>query len=323
MKRFFIFLFLSFLLILQFIISLYIGPVRIPVEEIFKAIFSNTDEKYEIIINEIRLPRTIMAIITGSCLSISGAILQGIFRNKLLEPYILGISAGASLGLVLSTIYLKTNPIIFSFIFSLLPIFIAYNISKTNGRIPNEIIILAGISISFLFSSIVAFLLYLNAREAGYILMTLMGSLGYVSSKDVIISLITIPIIFMLIFFSKEINILLFGEDYARTTGVNVFLVKTILLLAASFITSVTVSFCGIISFIGLISPHISRIIIGENYVFLLPASILIGSNILLASDIFIRIFFKGEIPISILTSLLGIPIFLHLLIKRKRVYKQ
>ena len=323
MKKILFFLFLIIVLILQFFLSLYIGSIKISFEDILKAIFSETDERIETIINEIRLPRTIMAIIAGFSLSISGAVLQGVFRNHLLEPYILGISSGASLGLVLSMIYLHLNPVILSFVFSLLPIFLAYKISRVNGRIPNEIIVLAGISISFFFSALVAFLLYINAKEAGFILMTLMGTLGYISSKDIILALTIIPIGVVIVFFSKEINIMLFGEDYAKTTGVRVLLIKSLLLILTSFITALTVSLCGIISFIGLISPHIARIIVGENYLYLLPTSALIGSNILLSSDIFIRLFFKSELPISIITSILGIPIFIHLLIKRKKVYKQ
>lgn len=293
-----------FLLFLIFIFSIFTGP-------------AGFDK--EIILN-LRIPRALNAIIAGSSLSLSGLLLQTLFKNPLLEPYLIGTSSGAALFSFIS-LFIPLNFIfktpLFSFIGSIFAVLLVLLISRFLKYNP-YLILLLGISISLLFSSILAFLIYHFHSERIQIFFYLFGSLSRSSFLSFFI--IFISFILTLLYFlikNRELDIILLSEEESFSLGVNPrkFYVK--ILLFSSFLTGVVVSFTGIIGFIGLIVPHISRILKGEKHINLISYSIIIGGILLLLCDDLSRILFKGvEIPVGIITSFIGVPFFIYLIFK-------
>ncbi len=312
------FIFLIFLSFLMFVLEVIIGPVEIPLKEVFACIFGDCNERYDIIIDEIRVPRAVLAYLVGISLASAGAVFQGIFRNPMAEPYILGVAAGASLGATISFLYFKDFFVISSFLFATATLGIVYAISRDRDTYT---LLLAGISISLLLSALTSFILYLNSKEATVIIFTLMGTLSSAGWENIKVSFLLVPIFFFIYIFSKELNIMTLGDEHAKTTGVDVKKIKKIVLILTTLSTSISVSLCGIIGFIGLITPHIARYIVGQNFFYLLPASALLGAILLSLADIFARTVVEPmEIPIGIITTFFGVPFFLYLLVKGRRV---
>ncbi len=293
-----------FLIFLIFLISILIGP-------------AGFDK--EIILN-LRIPRTLNAIFVGSSLSLSGLLLQTLFKNPLLEPYLIGTSSGAALFSFLS-LFIPLNFIfktpLFSFIGSISAILIIILISKFLEYNPYKILLL-GISISLIFSSILAFLIYYSHSERIKIFFYLFGSLSKSSWFSFFI--IFFSFIFVFLYFlikNKELDIILLSEEESFSLGVDPKKIYIKILLFSSFLTGITVSFTGIIGFVGLIVPHISRILKGEKHINLIPYSALIGGILLLLCDNFSRIILEGvEIPVGIITSFIGVPFFIYLIFK-------
>lgn len=293
-----------FLLFLIFIISILIGPAGLD---------------KEIILN-LRVPRVLSAIIVGSSLSLSGLLLQTLFKNPLLEPYLIGTSSGAALFSFIS-LFIPFNFILktplFSFIGSIFAILLVLFISKFLKYNP-YLTLLLGISISLLFSSILTFLIYHFHSERIQIFFYLFGSL----SRSSFFSFFIIFVSFMLTFLyflikNKELDIILLSEEESFSLGVDPKKMYFKILLFSSFLTGIVVSFTGIIGFIGLIVPHISRILKGEKHINLIPYSAIIGGILLLLCDDLSRIIFKGiEIPVGIITSFIGVPFFIYLIFK-------
>ncbi len=313
-KILFLLIFLSFSM---FVLEVTIGPVKIPVREVVICIFDECTDKYDIIVDDIRLPRAFLAFFVGIALATAGAVFQGIFRNPMAEPYILGVASGASLGATISFLYFREFYILVSFLFALATLAIVYAIAKDSET---NTLLLAGISLSLLLSAITSFILYLNSKEATIIIFTLMGTLSSANWDKVKISFF-IPILFFTIYaFSKELNIMTLGDEQARATGVDVKKFKKIILALSTLLTSISVSLCGIIGFVGLITPHIARILFGQNFFYLLPTSALLGGMLLSLADIFARTVVKpAEMPIGIITTFFGVPFFLYLLVKVRR----
>jgi iron complex transport system permease protein len=325
MKPKFLILFsLLILLILNILFSISIGPVRIPFDSVISTIFyyfmgDPYNRIYMLIIFYIRMPRVFLAVLIGAVLAISGLITQTIFRNPLGDPYLTGIASGAALG---ASIGFLISPFVvepLAFAFAMLAVFITFIISRVDGEFSPEIMILAGIAVSFLFSALASYLIYLKEVNLRGVLFWLLGGLYGANWNDVFYLTIACLILFPLIlYFVPEFDLMLMGDEQAKSMGVNTKRVKLITLLSSSIITSFAVSMVGIIGFIGLVSPHIGRKIIGESHRFLLPASILIGANLLLASDTIARSNPGGEIPVGIITSFVGAPLLIYLLIRRR-----
>lgn len=282
----------------------------------------------ETIVVDIRTARVILSVFVGIALAIAGAAMQGLFRNPMAEPYVLGMSAGAATGASLA-IVLGIGKIfggfsipVLAFIGSCVTIFVVYNIAKTDGKVSTETLLLSGIAVSFFLSAIVSFLEIIASHEQlRNVVLWLMGSFSLASWFDV--RLVVLPIfcgIFVLYFLSSELNALQFGEETALHLGIEVETVKKILLLTASLVTAISVSVSGIIGFVGLIIPHIMRFIIGPKHTLLLPASALAGGIFLVLCDIIARSINPPiEIPIGIITAIIGAPYFIYLLRRRKR----
>lgn len=331
MRNKLILILLILLLFLTTIGTLMVGAVYIPPGIIIKILFlkvfnihqTSQDNLSQIMLN-VRLPRILLGILAGAGLGVAGCAMQSLFKNPMASPYVCGVASGgafgASLIIVLGLPHLLVMPI--SFFFSLLTIFLVYNLAKTGKKIPVETLLLSGIAVSLFFSALTSFIQYISKEEElREIVFWLMGGL-WKSNWNKVLSVF--PVILLgtlgLLYFSKELNILLLSEEEALDVGVDVESVRKIILILTALITAAPVATCGVIGFVGLIIPHIMRIIIGPDHRFLLPASAISGGIFLLLADTLARtITSPTELPVGIITSLIGVPFFLFLLKSKKR----
>ncbi len=325
-KKRLIILILFIILIFSMIFSLGIGGGSFQVSDLlsfFQPSSLSLSEKT--ILFEIRLPRLILTVLVGAALSLSGAVLQGLFQNPLVDPYVLGISSGGAVGAIvaiLSGISLGfiTLPL-FSFIFALATTFLVLRLGKIGTKMPLEIMLLAGVAIGFFFSALISLGMFLAGENLHQMVFWMMGGFWNSSWNKVItllpLFIIGIPIVFS---YSRELNAFLLGEKVAESMGVDVEKTKKILLLVTSLLVAGSVSVSGVIGFVGLVVPHIIRIIIGDDHRQLLPASFFLGSSVLLWADIFSRtLLHPVELPVGVLTSLMGAPFFIYLLRRKKK----
>jgi iron complex transport system permease protein len=307
---------LAIFLLMAMGLSLFLGSVFISPGELWGSE----------ILWQIRLPRVILAALIGLLLSISGVMLQGILRNPLADPYILGISAGGAVGAAIS-IVLGAQFVIFgmssipatAFIFALIAVLIVYKLAQVGGKTAPETLILAGVALSAFCAAILALIIIISGSLQS-IYFWLLGSLSSASWGDV---LTVIPYAMVgagvAYFFSKELNALLLGEEMATTLGVDVEKTRLILIGAASLMTAAAVSVSGLIGFVGLVVPHWIRLIIGPNHRLLIPVSALSGMLLMVVADTIARtILSPMEIPIGIIMALVGAPFFLYLLRRRR-----
>ena len=317
------------LVIASTILSICIGSVFISPKEIayiliykfFNIEIINIDRINSDIIN-IRLQHSILSLFVGASLSMTGVVIQSILRNPLASAYNLGISSGAGLGATLLIImqisfnqyFFIGISMLFAFITILFILFISNRIDK---YMSNNSIILAGIVISLFLSSVMSFLSYMFPKYSNQIILWQLGSL-FVRNKLDILIIIFITLIFLLILmkYSNVLDIMTFGDETSLSLGVNVKNMRIFFILISSFVTAVLVAFTGIIGFVDLVSPHIARKIFGAKHIIVLPMSALIGALLLNISDIFSRIIVSGSnIPIGIVTAVIGAPFFLYVFI--------
>jgi iron complex transport system permease protein len=318
-------------LVLIILISLSFGSVKISFKETIMILLNRTDDiksTHIYIIKNLRIPRTLCAIFVGMALSISGAVFQAIFKNPMADPYILGISSGAACGVTLGAITSLINFIpgvwgtpLFSFLGAILTAITIYLISDKleSGTLT---LLLSGIAINFLLSALMSLMMFFNRNALEDIIYWNMGSFAVSSYEKIVViaPIIIICIIFILRYY-RELDILLIGEDQAKSIGVEVKKTTAILLAIATLLTSSAVALSGIIGFIGLIIPHVVRIIVGPSHKKLLPISLIFGAFFALLADTFGRsVIPNTEIPISIITAILGAPYFIYLLKKQKRL---
>ena len=276
------------------------------------------------VVLQVRLPRIALGFLAGGALSISGASYQTLFKNPMVSPDILGVSAGAGFGAALAMVnnlgWVQIQ--VSAFVFGMTAVITAYLIAYVFGRQTITILILGGIVVSSLFQSLLSIVKTLadtdNALPA--ITFWLMGGLGKGTNRDVLLLLPVLAASLALLFiFRNQINALSSGEDEATTMGVNVPLVKTIIIVSSTLMTVCTVSICGIIGWVGLVVPHIARMIAGADYGKLAVSSFLIGGVFLTLIDNIIRGFEGVELPLGVLTALVGTPVFVLLLSRVKR----
>ncbi|MHB8279621.1 MAG: FecCD family ABC transporter permease [Candidatus Humimicrobiaceae bacterium] len=319
-------------------LATYVGAAKLSFQKIGQALLAKTlpfldIESYKFAVTvvwDLRLPRIIMAIIAGFGLGISGATMQGILRNPLVSPFTLGLSSaagfGAALAIVIGWGLVKGGTffiIINAFVFAVLAMILVFFVSRLRSLNP-ETLVLAGIAIMYLFSSMTSFLQYISdSDQLSGIVFWMMGSLATSTWLKVAISLaILLFSITFLIKFSWEINAMVAGDEMAATLGTNVKAVRILCMSFSTLIVAAIISFTGVIGFIGLVAPHITRMIIGNDYRYLLPLSGLTGAILLLASDILARTVFQpSELPLSVMTSFIGVPFFVYILLTRRRNY--
>ncbi len=324
-------------LALTMVLLVNLGPVEISVPTIAKITFSKIpllgnlvseswSPVHEAIVMDVRLPRIFAAALVGSALAIAGCAMQGMFRNPMASPFILGVSSGAAFGAALAMVLgigwgTYTIPGM-AFVFATLAIFIVYSIARVRGRVPIETLLLAGIAVGSFFSAMVSFMQYIAGEKLPAIVFWLMGGL-WASDWDKVVMALPPIILGMggILLFNRDLNLMLLGEEQALDMGVNVERVKQIILVFASLVASAAVCISGIIGFVGLIIPHIMRILVGPDHRILLPSSCLGGAMFLIWTDTLARTVIQPtELPVGIITALFGAPFFLFLLRRRRRV---
>ncbi len=323
------------LLLLLVFVSLTTGSSNIRALELTELLKGEASVFTKQVVYHIRMPRIAGAVLAGTALSISGAVIQSLLRNPLASPFTLGISGASAFGAAFAIIVLGagssyqgsndlaavTNPYILTisaFAWSLLGVAVILMLSRFRGAGP-EIIILAGIIISSLFGAGISAMQYFaDSVQLASIVFWTFGDLGRANWDNVLILLIImLPVMFYFIYRTWSYKALQSGDEYAKSMGVNVRNVRLAGMVVASLATAVVVSFYGVIAFVGLVVPHIVRRIIGGDEQFLIPASALFGGLFLLASDTLARVVIAPVVlPVGILTSFLGAPLFLFLLIK-------
>ncbi len=308
------------ILLLVSIIALFLGSVWIPPQYILKSE----------ILWQIRIPRVLVAALVGMMLGVSGVVLQGILRNPLADPYILGVSSGAgvgaatAMGLRLNFVILgmSSTPLL-AFAFALVAVFIVYKLSFISDRSSPEALILGGVAVSAFASAILALIIIISGQLQS-IYFWLLGSLSMASYVDVV-TLIPYLVIGLTAayFYSKELNVLLLGEEMALTMGVEVAKVRTFMIIIATMMTAAAVSVSGLIGFVGLIIPHFVRLIIGPNHRTLVPLSAIGGAILMVVADTIGRtVLSPVEMPIGVVMALLGSPFFLYILNRRRLMKK-
>jgi iron complex transport system permease protein len=314
------------LLVLVILFSLILGRYPIALRELTGIIVSRFidikpfwKEQMETIFFNVRLPRIILAMLVGCCLSTAGVCFQGIFQNPMASPDVLGASKGAAFGAALAILF-HTNKafiIVSAFFFSILCVGIVYLVSQKS--LGNKILalLLSGIMVSSIFDAGTSFIKLVAdpTDELPAITYWMMGSLSGASGDDIKFVLpIMITAIIPIALLRWKMNVITIGEEEARAMGVNTNLVRLVIIISATLITAASVSVSGMIGWVGLVIPHLSRRLVGSNYKYLIPTSMLVGAIFLLIVDDVSRNLLTSEIPIGILTAFVGAPFFLYLL---------
>ena len=313
-----------------------LGSVHIPLRGVVEVLVSHLPwvdlpqdipAAWDTILWQLRLPRIAQAAVVGGALALSGAAYQGLFKNPLADPYLVGVASGAGLGAV---VVLLTGVPMYLAGVSLLPVaafaggtgavVVAYSIARNSQGTPTTTLILAGVAIASLTAAVSSLLILRSDPELRPVLSWLLGS--FISSEwkeSAIVLAYAVPGMAILLGFGRLLNVLQLSEDHAAMLGVPVEKVKLLLIAAATLVTAAAVSFSGLIGFVGLVAPHVVRLIWGPDYRFLLPMSAIVGAGFLVLADLVARtIVSPGELPVGMVTAFCGAPFFLYLLRRRR-----
>ncbi|GBC63477.1 iron ABC transporter permease [Desulfonema ishimotonii] len=326
-RKLFILVFLAAVLSVVSLLAISLGASSVGIPDSFRALFNSSGIAHDIVW-QLRLPRIVMAMLVGCGLGLAGSVFQAILKNPLASPYTLGMASSAGFGAVLAIIFggsFYSHYLIAgnAFFCALLASLLILGIARYKSATP-ETMILAGIAIMFLFSALSSFLQYMGtADEVHAIVFWFFGSLSKVGWPEIVIAAVMIlaPVP-VLLRWSWDFNLLAAGDESAKALGVNVTKIRIGGIIFASLITAAAICFTGVIGFIGLVAPHIARMILGGDHRFLLPGSALIGSILVLTADTLGRTCWAPQIiPLGIVTSFIGVPFFFYLLMKKKREY--
>lgn len=288
------------------------------------------DETHETLILMFRLPRVMVGILVGFSLGISGVLFQAVLRNPLADPFTLGVSSGAAFGATLAifldiafTLFGFSSIPIFAFIGAILTLFLVYQLSQINGKTQVLTLIISGVIVSAFFSALIGLLKSLSDESLSTIIFWLMGRLdlsGNVYGNIGLLAFFAMVVTVLAFMKHRELDILSLGDEEAMQLGIEANRQRILLLSVASLATAAAVSFCGIIGFIGLIVPHVGRALLGPSHKALILFCGLLGSVLLVLADIFSRVVLEhGELPVGIITSLVGGPFFCWILLIRKK----
>lgn len=330
-KRRVLLLTLPILMVLVALFAFTAGNYEISVSKVFSVLFSkitgyeNTSitKMDEVIVWNIRAPRVIMAILAGAALASAGAAYQGCFRNPLVEPFILGVSSGAAfgaaLGIVIPAIFISLQ--VSAFFFAMVAVSLSYFLAKNKGETPTVGLILSGVIVGSIFSAFVSILKYISEdTQLREITFWMMGGLYYSSWRDVGINAVATILCFAVIWMlSWKLNILSMGDEEARSLGVNPEKYKLIFIVAATLVTSISVASVGIIAWVGLMMPHAARLLTGPDNRYVVPVAAAMGGIYLIFCDTIARTATQAEIPLGIITSILGAPFLIWLLRGKSR----
>ena len=324
-------------LVIVIVVATSIGSVKIPLSTTFRVLldrlpFVDMHQTWQsaiaTIIWDIRLPRVILAGLVGAALSVAGATYQGLFRNPLADPYLIGVAQGASVGAITGFLLPVSWNLagfglvpLLAFVGALLATFIVYMLARVGKTLPVTTLILSGVALSALLSSIVSYLVISSGTKMHGIIFWLMGSFSMSRWSEVGIVLPYVAVgTAVIIVFARLLNVMQLDEEQAQQLGVTVERYKILLLAAATLITAASVSFVGTIGFVGIIIPHAVRLIWGADHRFLLPLAVLTGAIFMILTDLISRtVLSPTEIPIGVITAVCGAPFFLYLLRRRKK----
>lgn len=341
-KLYLIFLLIAFCVV--FVLALNLGYAPIPFRDILIILSkqvpllenlvdsSGITQTAEVIITQIRLPRVICGALVGAALAAAGVTYQGIFRNPMADPYVIGASTGASVGSALVLVLgvgisvLGVNTLqIFAFVGSLATVLLVYGISRVGSRVPVTTLLLTGIAISLFQNAIVTYMKTIASdRILHGLTFWLIGSLAPTENWDKAWAILPFILLGTAVayMYARDLNILALGEDQAQHLGVEIEKVKRILLVSGALMTAAAVSISGLIGFVGLIIPHLTRVLIGPDHRVLLPTSAIVGASFLMICDALSRVIMgSGEAPVGVITALSGAPFFIYLLRRKKKGY--
>jgi iron complex transport system permease protein len=297
-------------------------------QEVIDALMGKGTWSSTIIVRDINAPRVVIGIFVGAGLAVTGAAMQAVFKNPLASPYILGLSSGASLGAAASILFAIpfipaaiSTPVL-AFITCFLTMFLVYAMSRTGGVVRTETLILSGVAVSSLLSALVSFLTFISGEKLEGIVFWSMGNLGNADWNEIMFAapVITAASIF-LITQAKSLNVLMLGDVHAMDLGVDVKKTRLFILILTTIVVAAAVSFVGVIGFIGLVIPHILRILLGPDNRVIMPLCMITGACFILICDYLTHVIapYYGTLPIGVVTSLIGAPLFIYLLIRRKK----
>jgi iron complex transport system permease protein len=320
-------LLLSLFLAISVWLGLSIGSTGQNLREVFALLTGHGDPASTManIVWRIRLPRVLLAALAGATLSLGGLVFQSILRNPLAEPYILGISGGSAIGAIIG-IFLSLSRFpgvtLFAFGGSMVTIILVLVIASVKQSLKQDSLILAGVMVNAFCSSVIMFLLSLTQDARLHnILFWLMGDLSMSDANQVLVlAACLLPCFVLLLLFARPMNLLLLGEEMAASMGVNVRLVSVVLVAVTSFMVSATVCQSGLLGFVGLVTPHLLRLLLGPDHRVLVPACILGGGAYLVWCDLLARFLpAQVELPVGVITAIIGAPLFIFLLRRSKR----
>ena len=320
-------------------LALVSGAASIPLRETVLILFAGLPgihidagwpASWERIIWDIRLPRIALAGLVGATLAFAGAAYQGVLRNPLADPYLIGVAAGAGFGATLGFLiplaipFVLLSPVpVFAFVGAITAVTVAYRLARIGTRVPTTTLILAGVAISALASAGTMFLLMLIDDNLRSVISWIMGSLNGSTWGNVWLLLpYTVVVAVVVLAHARTLNVMQLDEDQAHSLGVNVERVKLIVIGSASLATAAAVSVSGLIGFVGLVVPHMMRLVWGPDYRRLLPLTMLYGASFLILSDLIARtVISPGEMPVGVVTAFFGAPFFLYLLRRSRKTY--
>ncbi|GAB4465801.1 MAG: iron ABC transporter permease [Anaerolineae bacterium] len=308
------------------VLSLAVGAVMIPPADVVQALLPGTEAarpSHNVIIWDLRLPRVILAMVVGGGLAAAGAAFQGLFQNALAEPYVVGASSGAALGAVLvitGGVTLASagfGPVgLGAFIGALLAVIIVYGVAEASGSGSVISLLLAGVAFSTMLSAVVSLVMILNTADLSQTFSWLLGGLGGRTWEQIGVTLLyTTPGVAVIWMMARPLDALACGDETAQSLGLNLRRARLLIVAAASLVTAAAVAVSGVIGFVGLMAPHITRALVGADHARVIPVSILVGALLLLVADTAARVVLAPvELPVGILTAMIGGPFFLYLL---------
>jgi iron complex transport system permease protein len=318
--------------LILFFVSLYLGTYRIPLPALFKTLLSplvpawkaGLPEGYSAIVFGVRLPRLLLALSVGAALSVSGAALQALFKNPLVNEYILGLSSGAGFGASLSLVFLGPAfpPQVMAFLFAVAAVLMVLTISSRSES-PVVSLLLTGVIVSAFFTALLSLVEFFASPYSLQALFSwLMGNLSRPGWRDLAVSLPLVLVgLTVLIMLRWRLNVLSQSDEEARALGVNLRLEKLLVIALATLITAAATAVAGIVGWIGLIVPHLVRMLVGADNRRVVPLSAALGASFLLLADDIARSLASFEVPVGIFTSIIGIPLFILLLRRSSRVW--
>jgi len=323
---------LGAVLLIAMLVAAGIGVIPIPVKVVLQSIGQKIglfrdiqiSDYHQITLWQLRLPRIVMSVLAGASLAVCGGVFQSVFRNPVCDPYILGVSSGASIGAAVAFI-LGWDTVVFgvtlpALVTALLTLLIILGIARIKGKHNTNTLLLIGIALNFLISALITLLVVVNQKEMQKIYFWTMGSLTHVSWVEIAWLIPIMAVCISILFYhAKALNIMQVGTETAQTLGIDTQRTTYIVLITSSVLISVVVSFCGSIGFIGLIMPHVARILFGSNNRRLFTYSLFFGAFFLLVADTLARtIAAPAELPVGSITALAGAPYFIYLVLRKK-----